>query len=206
MLPSETFGSWLLRQQHRDDPIGDLAKDFIQDFRWNEFDPHLIIYPSHLYSRLLATQSDAWGIAYQAGREFMQYRWLYRQNKKGLVALSCRGVNLGKAGIYENARAIWGVWYLNIEQLTLQHIRGLYEIDLEGIDSTATMLDWIFQLSHKSARLYGKTVVKDLIDAFDDIFRPQKNCCSFGAEKKFVGAELARQFVDERQSLMGNAK
>jgi hypothetical protein len=205
MLPSETFGSWLLRQQHRDDPIGDLASDFIRDFRWNEFDPHLIIYPSYLYSRLLASGSRAFGVAYQAAREYMQYRWLHRPSKKKITDFDDRGRIFGKVAVYQQ-RATWGVWTFNAENLTLQHIRGIYEIDLERINSTAAMLDKIFQLSKKCGKLYGKSVVKDLIDAFDDIFRPQKNCCSFGVEKEFVGTELARQFADARQSLIINTK
>lgn len=35
----KTFGAWLKAQQHRDDPIGDLAEDFIDACRWRKEDP-----------------------------------------------------------------------------------------------------------------------------------------------------------------------
>ena len=34
-----TFGSWLIDQQHRNDPIGDLAKDFSSACKWRNEDP-----------------------------------------------------------------------------------------------------------------------------------------------------------------------
>lgn len=33
---AKSFGTWLKRQVHRDDPIGDLAHDFIRDLRITE--------------------------------------------------------------------------------------------------------------------------------------------------------------------------
>jgi hypothetical protein len=30
-----TFNSWLRKQRHRDDPVGDLARDYIDDCRLN---------------------------------------------------------------------------------------------------------------------------------------------------------------------------
>lgn len=36
---AKSFGSWLKAQKHRNDLIGDLAKDFITACRWREEDP-----------------------------------------------------------------------------------------------------------------------------------------------------------------------
>lgn len=35
----KTFGAWLKAQQHRDDQIGDLAKDFITACKWRKEHP-----------------------------------------------------------------------------------------------------------------------------------------------------------------------
>ena len=76
-----------------------------------------------------------------------------------------------------------------------------YEVDLERINSTAEMLDWIFQLNHKNRcddSIYGNEnhdLIGDLIQAFNDIFEPQANCCSWGNEKKFSGSKLAKEYA-----------
>lgn len=36
---NQSFGSWLQAQQHRNDPIGDLAQDFAQACRLRKEDP-----------------------------------------------------------------------------------------------------------------------------------------------------------------------
>jgi len=73
----------------------------------------------------------------------------------------------------------WGEWRLQAENLTLQHPH--YEIDLENISDSAKMLDWIFQLEHKTWAT--EKVLADLLSAFDDIFKPQANLCSMGGSK-----------------------
>jgi len=35
----KTFGAWLKAQQERNDPVGDLARDFIDACRWMKNDP-----------------------------------------------------------------------------------------------------------------------------------------------------------------------
>ena len=90
----------------------------------------------------------------------------------------------------------WGRWRFVSSNLTLLHDNS-YEIDLERIDSCAQMLDWIFQLNHKNDEVYGVDVAKDLVEAFDDIFNPQGNCCSMGVEKKFSGSKLAEAYAAE---------
>ena len=38
-------------------------------------------------------------------------------------------------------------------------------------------------------------LIGDLVQAFDDIFEPQANCCSFGKEKQFNGSKLAKEYA-----------
>ena len=90
----------------------------------------------------------------------------------------------------------WGSWLFVSSNLTLLHDNG-YEIDLEKINSCAKMLDWIFQLNHKNDRIYGVDVAKNLVEAFDDIFSPQSNCCSWGNAKPFNGTKLAKAYALE---------
>ena len=102
-------------------------------------------------------------------------------------------------------RKQWGNWVFRSTNLVLQllvkHNSCVYEIDLEKINSTAQMLDIIFQLNHKRRDpdgIYGnQSLIEDLIQAFDDIFRPQSNCCSWGTEKKFSGSKLAKAYREK---------
>jgi hypothetical protein len=92
----------------------------------------------------------------------------------------------------------WGEWTLDTERLCLvfqgtpvEHgdgsgltegvpryvaIIGHYEIDLERVHDSAALLDWIFQILGKTWAT--QRVVKDLLEAFDDIFHSQANFCS----------------------------
>ena len=94
----------------------------------------------------------------------------------------------------------WGQWVLDTERLCLVYrgepsevggkssgvptyvaYLGHYEVDIELIRQSSVMLDWIFQINGKgwaTAR-----VIKDLINAFDDIFQVQESLCSFGTNK-----------------------
>lgn len=45
---AKSFGSWLKAQQHRDDPIGDLAQDFLSDIKRTEHG-----WPSHWSAKTL---------------------------------------------------------------------------------------------------------------------------------------------------------
>ena len=97
----------------------------------------------------------------------------------------------------------WGRWRFVSSNLTLLHDNS-YEIDLERINSCAQMLDWIFQLNHKNDEVYGVDVAKDLVEAFDDIFNPQGNCCSMGKEKEFSGTKLAEAYASELKRSQSN--
>jgi|TARA_Y100000052_G_C2881253_1_gene45610 hypothetical protein len=104
----------------------------------------------------------------------------------------------------EQASYKWGGWYFGKEHLTLDlldtpegnypHENPFYQVDLETINSSAKMLDWIFQVNGKVSKMYGFDVCQNLINAFDDIFKPQKNCCSYGADKKFDGSKIAKEY------------
>ena len=89
----------------------------------------------------------------------------------------------------------WGKWVfkknLTLALMPYKNRNIAYEIDLERIDSTAEMLDWIFQVNGKFCK---DGHMEDLIDALYAIFNPQANCCSFGKEKKFSGAKLAKEY------------
>ena len=86
-------------------------------------------------------------------------------------------------------------WSFNSELLTLELRKTsnsslLYDVDLEGINSTAEMLDWIFHIHAKDpCEAHG------LVDAFQAVFYPCANCCSWGKEKEFSGSKLARTFA-----------
>ena len=80
----------------------------------------------------------------------------------------------------------WGDWEFK-PNLTLVW-RGHYEIDLEAINSTAQILDWIFHSWHRDG--------EHLIEAFEAILNPTANCCSGGREKKFSGRQLAKAYAD----------
>src|SRR5215472_6262323 len=105
-----------------------------------------------------------------------------------LRANPIRGWNVTRlADIPEEPREIqarYGVWHFNRKNLALElygKANGYpksnpYCIDLEHIYTSAQMLDWIFQISNKT---WGTArVMKDLLVAFEHIFRPQKSICS----------------------------
>jgi hypothetical protein len=98
----------------------------------------------------------------------------------------------------------WGGWQLNAKALTLE-IHGKhggedyeYEIDLECINNSAQMLDWIFQVRQKTWA--SNEVTGELLNALEDIFAPQITLCSWcreGGEND--GQELdATEFLKER--------
>ena len=108
----------------------------------------------------------------------------------------------------EQAFSSWGDWHFCKSNLCLDllpknhstkwsHNCPFYQIDLEEINNTAKILDCIYQLKGKNLSLYGEHVVRDLIDAFDDVLQPQANCCSWGGEKKFSGSKLAKKYRDK---------
>ena len=92
----------------------------------------------------------------------------------------------------------WGSWSFNPKTLTLDHEIG-YEIDLEEIDSSASILDWIFQVRGKNWA--DAQTVYDLLNAFREILHPQANYCSYEEDKRADGGELARAYAQRIRSL-----
>ena len=74
----------------------------------------------------------------------------------------------------------WGVWRLDAERLVLIHTSSGYEVDLEDIDKSSAMLDWIFQVQ----RWATAQDLADLLQALADIFNPQANLSSGGGDAR----------------------
>lgn len=103
----------------------------------------------------------------------------------------------------------WGPWCFEEETLTLKLFltpfwdqsnppRWIYEVDLERIQSSAAVLDWLCQVSQKGWAT--AEVVGYLLKALDDIFYFQANLCSCGVEKKsFDPKLLLDKFMIETQ-------
>ncbi|WP_373478829.1 hypothetical protein [Geminocystis sp.] len=87
----------------------------------------------------------------------------------------------------------WGDWFLNEKNLTLTNKTNDYEIDLETIKSSADILDWIYQVFKKQWN--DQQIMYDLLCAFQDLFKPQVNYCSFGKEKKADGGQLVKHYL-----------
>ena len=88
----------------------------------------------------------------------------------------------------------WGGWRLNARNLTLEFWeegRGgwSYYIDLEMVSDAASLLDWIFQFRGRGT----PQVMSDLLDAINEIFRPQAHLCSFGVNKTLRPTEFLRE-------------
>lgn len=92
---------------------------------------------------------------------------------------------------------MWGNWEFKADNWTLIHKTEQYEIDLEKIQSSAAILDWIFQIQDK-LWCDAKTI-NDLITAFREILDPQKNYCSFEQNLHADGGKLARAFFASAQ-------
>ncbi len=84
-------------------------------------------------------------------------------------------------------------WYLlNNGNLLYSHnfvIR--YVIDLNSYKTNSELLDTIFQL-YKKPENYK---LLNFIEAIENIFVPQANCCSCGENKKFSGKDLTKNYV-----------
>jgi len=100
----------------------------------------------------------------------------------------------------------WFGWHLDLEALTLDFYpphwtstdgEPLYWIEICDLKSSASILDWVAQLSHKNENVYGKAPHLGLFNAIDLIFNLQANCCSDGKEKTFDPIKLAKMFCDE---------
>jgi len=86
----------------------------------------------------------------------------------------------------------WRGWHLEKgERPILRHetiSAGDYTINLLTCNTSARMLDWIFQLRPRG----GDEALAGLIEAFDSIFRPQANLCSGGKSKRLSRRKLLK--------------
>ena len=109
----------------------------------------------------------------------------------------------------------WGSWSFDTERLVLVHnaepvtrghgndeyvaFLGDYEIDVERIRQSSQALDWIFQIRGKAWAT--SVVMRDLIEALDDIFEPQASLCSCGTNKVISNPTA---FLKHRIATVGN--
>jgi hypothetical protein len=78
----------------------------------------------------------------------------------------------------------------------LVHQETGYEIDLESVNTSAQMLDWIFQVTAKTWHTDEDTA--GLIAAFRDLFDPQANLCSCGMSYKINPKKLLDKKIGTR--------
>lgn len=92
----------------------------------------------------------------------------------------------------------WGKWTLDRETLCLVHGSEHYEIDLEEVDSSAAMLDWIFQIQNKSWA--DANTVHDLLQAFCEILDPQANYCPGEQDRRPNVGKILQAFTEARSN------
>lgn len=74
-------------------------------------------------------------------------------------------------------------WCVRLGNFTIEHRRGwhIYYIDLDRCNSSAAILDWIFQIRGKNwASAEARSTLLDLLDILLD---PQRNFCSWGKDR-----------------------
>ena len=74
-----------------------------------------------------------------------------------------------------------GRWERIGDPVTLLRYQG-YEVDLEDMDSSAAVLDWIVQVSKKSWA--DRALVGELVESIDEILALQATYCSNGIEQR----------------------
>lgn len=95
----------------------------------------------------------------------------------------------------------WGHWKYNPNNLTLAFRKRVgddetyYEVDLERCNTSAEMLDWIFQIKNKN--WCSDKDIADLLRAFDDLMDTvQDKICSGGINGRFnVKKHLLKQIT-----------
>ncbi len=95
--------------------------------------------------------------------------------------------------VKEKPRQTWGKWRYDPKTFYLTH-NDWYPVDLKTKDSNSKLLDLIFQINTKESDNWDSNCVSDLIRAIDDIFYPQANCCSGGADMKFDVEKLCKEY------------
>jgi hypothetical protein len=94
----------------------------------------------------------------------------------------------------------WGYWKYNPNNFTLQFSktvgddRSYYEVDLERCNTSAEILDWIFQVKNKM--WCSDKDIADLLRAFDDLMDTvQDKVCSGGIDQPF---DFKKHLLDKR--------
>jgi hypothetical protein len=81
----------------------------------------------------------------------------------------------------------WGPWRYNADTLELEYYDDDgeygYGVDLQRCNSSAEVLDWIFQLDTKV--WCGYECLGQLVQALGDLLDPQGNICSGGEDQPF---------------------
>ena len=96
--------------------------------------------------------------------------------KQGLMGVT-EFVRLAEEEQKEKVASLrWGDWVCDKELMTLTNLKHDYEIDLEEIENSAQILDWIYQVFNKGWN--DPLAVYDLLEAFEDLLSPQSNYCS----------------------------
>ena len=82
----------------------------------------------------------------------------------------------------------WGNWQFKASTLVLEYKPAdkhwWYEVDLERCSTSAGMLDWIFQVTNKSRHCLSTQDLGDLLEALNDLLRPQETLCSYAQNKR----------------------
>ena len=91
-------------------------------------------------------------------------------------------------------RTEWGPWYLS-DEYCLVNKNNKYWIDLEGIKSTADVLNWLMHMSGKDG--YGDDFLYFLSCAFVDVFR----FCGYDTTSNFVieQGKLRRAYIKTKK-------
>lgn len=95
----------------------------------------------------------------------------------------------------------WGKWRFDAKGLSLvfeENGREQYAIDLTEMDSSAQMMDWIFQVNMKSWA--SRVDIGNLVEALDDLLRPQATLCSGGADKRMNAQEHLRKRLESGEA------
>jgi len=119
---------------------------------------------------------------------------IFEKASAGRTLMTASGLERAAAEVpYPAQGDQWGKWKFDAERLALVFGNGEYEVDLENMNSSAQMLDWIFQISNKSWAT--RKDVGDLVQALQDLLSPQGNLCSMGAEKHLDATKFLREHI-----------
>lgn len=104
----------------------------------------------------------------------------------------------------DNINKTWGPWSFEVTEYQgkvyycLYHEAMDYEIDLENVNNTADVFDWVAHMSAKNMRLYGDCCVYFLCQAFEDICK-QSNINLRGNNVEFKGTKVAAKYYKRIQ-------